>query len=348
MERGTILIVDDDPAIQKVLERGLRGYGYATYACGNGQEALSLLAAREVDPDCVLLDILMPVMTGLEALPQIKEIKPLAPVIMLTAFNELEGGLRSMKLGAFDYLVKPARLAHVTDTVDRALKYRAVLVANDRLNRENEAYRLLLEQKVADRTRELEQAYRKLRQTNIETVQVLAETIEAKDEYTRGHCQRVRLLSAGTARHLGLAAAEIELLEYAALLHDIGKIGVPESLLQKKDPLTEGERGVINTHPAIGASILRNVAALRPCLPAVRCHHERWDGGGYPDGLAGEAIDLTARIVCVCDAFDAMTTTRSYRRALAPESALRELEREGGRQFDPQVVRAFQAGGGLT
>ena len=340
-----ILVVDDDPAMQKVLNLGLESSGFRVRVCRNGREAVELLSDPAVNPDCMLLDIRMPEMTGLEALPRLKLLRPHSPVVMLTALNDPESGLESLKKGAFDYIVKPARLQQIRETVSRAIRHREALLENEMLARKNEEYRQRLEMMVEERTRELRAAYIRIRQVNIETVQVLAETIEAKDVYTRGHCQRVRALSVGVAEHLGYEAGGIEMLEYSALLHDIGKIGIPEIILNKKVPLEEDEYRVIRTHPDIGHSILRKVEFFVPVLGAVRQHHERWDGRGYPDGLAMEQIDPFARIINVCDSFDAMTSDRPYRSARTKEEAIEEILRESGRQFDPAMARAFVESG---
>ena len=165
---GSVLVVDDEPAMQKVLHLGLESSGFRVTACGNGMEAIELLSGSSIDPDCILLDTRMPVMTGLEALPRIKRLRPNSPVVMLTAFNDLETGLASLKSGAFDYIVKPARLQQIGETISRAMQFRAVLLENERLARKNEEYRLQLEMMVEERTRELQTAYRKLRQMNIQ------------------------------------------------------------------------------------------------------------------------------------------------------------------------------------
>jgi len=336
-----VLVVDDDPAMQKVLSLGLQRIGHHVTVARNGKEAIELLASGTIDPDCVLLDIRMPVMTGKEALPLIRAMKPLLPVIMLTAFNDLANGLESMKDGAFDYIVKPVRLDQLAEVIAKAMRYREGLLENADAMKRNEEYRMMLEQKVEIRTAELNDAYQKLRQTNIETVKVLAETIEAKDMYTQGHCMRVRMLSVEMAKAIGMEPELIEHLEYAALLHDIGKIGIPEKLLNKDGLLDPAELAVIRMHPVIGAQILSNVEFFAPCIKAVRQHHERWDGGGYPDGAAGEAIDPMARIIAVADSFDAMSSSRPYRAALPLEQALAEITTGAGTQFSPDVVRVF-------
>jgi putative two-component system response regulator len=338
---GKILVVDDDPAVRKVLGIGLTTSGYETRAAASGAEALEILHGGEFRPDCVLTDIRMPGMPGDRLLEMMRQELPLVPVIMLTALNQVETAVDTMRKGAFDYLLKPVRKAHLEETVRKALRFRDLQLENERLLRENEEYQRSLERKVEERTAELHRAYLKLQQANLETVKVLAETIEAKDPYTRGHCNRVRQFSARIASAAALPAAEAETLEYGALLHDIGKIGVPEALLNKSGRLEEQERQAFQFHPVLGAGILREVELFRPCLPIVRSHHEHFDGSGYPDGLSGEGIDLKARIVAVADAFDAMTSTRPYRPAMAVDTALRELHTGRGTQFDPRVVELF-------
>ncbi|MGA2612803.1 MAG: HD domain-containing phosphohydrolase [Spirochaetia bacterium] len=340
-----VLIVDDDPAIRKVLGIGLRGAGFEIYEAAAASEVLEVLRDSRFDPDCVMMDIRMPGMPGTELLTIVKKEHPLVPVIMLTALSELEIAVNSMKAGAFDYLSKPVRKTEVEQTVRKAIRFRKMQLENERLQRENQEYQRTLERKVEERTAQLAEAFRKLQQANIETVKVLAETIEAKDPYTRGHCSRVRLLSTRIASAMGIVKAEIDVLEYGALLHDIGKIGIPERLLNKNGRLEEEEYNVFKSHPALGASILNAVEFFRPCLPIVHHHHEWFNGQGYPDHLAGEQIDLKARIVSVADAFDAMTSSRPYRPATSTDRACEELRRGSGTQFDPRIVEAFQVSG---
>jgi len=341
---GRVLITDDDPAIQKVLTLGLSRAGFETRVASAGQLAVDLLTGGEFEPDCILLDIRMTGLTGLDVLPILKRERPLTPVIMLTALVDLDAGIQSMKRGAFDYLVKPVQKADVIDAIRKAIRYRDLLVENERLAAENREYQAYLELKVEERTAELFSAYRKLQKVNLETVRVLAETIEAKDPYTRGHCNRVRLLAVrlyDAVRPDSKDPNEREILEYGALLHDIGKIGIPEGLLHKNGRLTDEEVRIFNQHPTIGANILKEVEFFRPCLPIVRSHHEWHDGHGYPDGLKGDEIDFLVKIVSVADAFDAMTSTRPYRLALPVDRALGELSAGKGVQFDPELVDLF-------
>ncbi len=338
---GKILIVDDDPAIRKVLGISLENSGFEVISSEGGPEALSLLQEGKTEPDCILLDIRMPGLSGIEVLTRIKEEFPLISVIMLTAQTDLEVAIDTMRKGAFDYIVKPVRKLHLVETIKKALRYRQIQLENERLARENLEYQKSLERKVEERTVELIDAYKKLKKTNLETVKILAETIEAKDPYTRGHCNRVRILSAHLAHHIGMIKEDIEVLEYGALLHDIGKIGITESLLHKKTSLTEEERGSFELHTIIGENILKTVEFFKPCLFIVRNHHEWYNGNGYPDGIKGDEIGLSARIVATADAFDAMTSTRPYRKALSLGIAISELQKGKGLQFDPNLVNTF-------
>lgn len=339
-----VLIVDDDPAIRKVLDVGLGNAGFITHVASSANEALSLLRQRAFGVDCIVLDIRMPGLSGLEALPLLKEIDGKLQVIMLTAATDLDIGIEAMKRGAFDYLVKPVQRAELAESITKAVRYHQLLEENERLSRENREYQKRLELKIEERTAELFAAYRQLQQTNMDTVRMLAETIEAKDHYTRGHCTRVRMLAAELYARVASDTPDMEVLEYGALLHDIGKIGISEQLLNKNGRLTEEEHRLFASHPVIGETILRTVEFFRPCLPIVRNHHEWYNGKGYPDGLAGEEIAFLVRIVSVADSFDAMTSNRPYREALPVETALEELEKGMGTQFDPALVTAFVEG----
>jgi len=337
----TILAVDDDAAIRKVVTLLLEREGFTVRNAENGDDALAILSEHTFTPDCILLDIRMPGKSGTETLADLRKNHPLVPVIMLTASTAIETGIKTMKNGAFDYLVKPVRKLELVETVKKALHFRDILLENERLEKENLEYQKSLEKKVEERTKELFEAYGKLKKTNLETVLVLAETIEAKDPYTRGHCNRVRILSKEMAKMAGMDNDQIESLEYGALLHDIGKIGISELLLGKKGGLDDGERKIFNQHPLIGENIVKTVEFFNPCLPIVRNHHEWFNGSGYPDKKKGASISPMARIVSIADAFDAMTSDRPYRNSLPLETALLNLEESRETQFDPDLVDLF-------
>jgi len=339
--RARILIVDDDPVIRKVIGLGLEQSGFEVSAVDSGKEALARLRNGDAETDCVLLDIRMPEFSGIDVLDILKKEFPLVSVIMLTAQTDLETAVETMKKGAFDYIVKPVRKNQLVETIKKAVRYREIQLENERLARENLEYQRSLEKKVSERTRELIEAYSRLKKANLETVKILAETIEAKDPYTRGHCNRVRVISSKIAQLIGMDADGIEILEYGALLHDIGKIGITEALLNKTGSLSDEERKCFQLHTVIGENILKTVEFFKPCLFIVRNHHEWYNGKGYPDGLIGEKIGISARIAAIADAFDAMTSTRPYRRALSTEVAVMELLNGKGSQFDPALVDTF-------
>jgi putative two-component system response regulator len=338
---GRLLIVDDDPVIRKVLCIGLENAGFQVDTVENGKEALLYIRRNKEHPDCILLDIRMPDMSGIEVLELVKKDYPLISIVMLTAQTDLETAVDTMKRGAFDYIVKPVRKPQLVETIKKALQFRQIQLDNERLAKENLEYQKSLEIKVEERTRKLIEAYKKLKESNLETVKVLAETIEAKDPYTRGHCNRVRILSSKMAGIIGIDRENIEVLEYGSLLHDIGKIGISENLLHKAGNLTENERKTLQQHTIIGENILNTIDFFKPCLFIVRSHHERYDGKGYPDGADHDKIGISARIVAIADAFDAMTSTRPYRKALSTEVALNELMTGRGTQFDPMLIDTF-------
>ncbi len=339
--KNRVMIVDDDPAIRKVIGINLEKSGFEVMAFSKANDALVALKEGVFYPDCILLDIRMPGMSGIEFLVLLKKEHPNLPVIMLTALTDLETAVDTMRKGAFDYVVKPVRKIQLVETIKKAIRYGEILLENERLAKENLEYQRSLEKKVEERTRELILAYKKLKQTNLETVKLLAETIEAKDPYTRGHCNRVRKLSVEIANLIGFSREKTEALEYGALLHDVGKIGITEKLLHKNGPLNESEKKDFQRHTIIGETILSTVEFFRPCLKIVRHHHEWYNGNGYPDGLKGEEIDIEARIVAISDSYDAMTSTRPYRKALSTEIAIEELKKMKGKQFDPELVDLF-------
>lgn len=339
--RNKVMLIDDDPAIRKVIGINLEKAGFEVMAFPGATQALTTLRGGIFHPECILLDIRMPGMSGIELLVILKREYPNLPVIMLTALTDLETAVDTMRKGAFDYVVKPVRKIQLVETIKKAIRYREILLENERLAKENLEYQRSLEKKVEERTRELILAYKKLKQTNLETVRLLAETIEAKDPYTRGHCNRVRKLSVEIANQIDFSKERTEALEYGSLLHDVGKIGITEKLLHKNGPLSESEREDFQRHTIIGETILSNVEFFRPCLKIVRHHHEWYNGKGYPDKLKGNEIDIEARIVAISDAYDAMTSTRPYRKALSKEVALDELKRMKGKQFDPELVDLF-------
>ncbi|MCX8116690.1 MAG: response regulator [Desulfobacterota bacterium] len=332
MKEERILIVDDEEVICNVLERRLIKEGYLCVTAHNGKEALSRFYKENFS--LIISDIKMPEMNGIELLQKVKAIDPKMKMIMVTAYPEIDLAVNAMKLGAYDFIIKPADLDLIVMSVRKALE-------SKRLEEEIEAYQNRLEELVEERTLKLQQAYRTLKKAHLDSVKVLAEAIDAKDPYTRGHSDRVKRMSLAIARHLGFSEVRLEALEYGALLHDIGKIGIKDEVLQKQGPLTEEEYEYIREHPLIGVKIVEGVEFFKDKIPMIRHHHEFYDGSGYPDGLRGEEIPLEARIISLPDAFDAMTSVRPHRGVMPLQDVLAELERWKGKQFDPLVLEIF-------
>jgi len=324
-KQATILIVDDEEVIRRLLHQKLSSEGYQCQEAGNADQALNKLKSNPME--LVILDIKMPGKSGTELLPEIKVRYPDTAVIMATAITDTSTAIQCMKQGAYDYITKPFNLDEVVLSVDRALEKR-------RLELENRDYQQHLEQKV-------EAQARKIRASFLSAITALAYALEAKDKYTSGHSQRVAETSVAIAKELGLSQHSIERIRQAGLIHDIGKIGVRESVLNKPGRLTDEEFHHIKSHCETGEHILTPIVEDEEILKVVRHHHERYDGRGYPDGLKGEQIPLGARILAVADTYDAMTSERPYREAMSDETACDEIKRCKGTQFDPVVADAF-------
>jgi putative nucleotidyltransferase with HDIG domain len=327
-----ILIVDDEEVICNVLARRLGKEGYSSTTANDGKEALNHFYKGNFS--LIISDINMPEMNGIELLQKVKAIDPKVKMIMVTAYPEIDLAVNAMRLGAYDFIIKPADLDLIIMSVKKALE-------SKRLEEEIEAYHNRLEEMVEERTAKLQQAYRFLKKSYLDSVKVLTEAIDAKDPYTRGHSDRVKRMSLAIAKQMGFSEERLENLEYGALLHDIGKIGIKDEILQKQGPLSNEEYHYIQEHPLIGVKIVEGVEFFREKLPMIRNHHEYYDGSGYPDGLAGESIPLEARIITLPDAFDAMTSARPHRGMMPLQEVLEELEKCRGKQFDPKVVEIF-------
>jgi cyclic di-GMP phosphodiesterase len=330
--RSRILVADDEPEVRNVLCELLSGH-YECLTVASAAEALALL--RREHFDLVISDIMMQGMTGLEMVPHVKEIAPDTLIIMISGAQTIESAIESLRVGAFDYLMKPFELQFVEAVVRRALEHRALLVAK----RHYETY---LEELVRQRTEELNRAFNALEENYRTTLKALAAALETRDAETHGHSERVVNFSLKLGQELGLSREEMRSLEFGALLHDIGKIGVPDAILRKPGPLTEDEWTRMRRHPLLGQKILSGIEFLEGAAQVVAEHHEKWDGSGYPSGLRGHEIDIKARIFAVADTFDAIVSNRVYRNGKSYEVALSELRANAGQQFDPEVVAAFE------
>jgi putative two-component system response regulator len=311
-----ILVVEDNDVLRQGIQALLEVEGYVVHTASQGEEALEQL--KSITPDLILSDIAMPVMDGYSFFEQVRSTPEWVsiPFIFLTARKGREDIFTGKKLGVEDYLVKPVTRHELVTTIQ------------SRLSRSQQ---LLLAQ--------LQQAY-------ASSLIMLANAIELRDHYTRGHVERVRDHAHAIARHLGWTNVQLDQLQYGSILHDIGKIHISESVLKKPGKLSAEEWVEMEKHPIAGSELIKDIPYLAPAIPVVRYHHERWDGSGYPDGLIGEAIPLAARIVAVADSLDAMCTNRPYQSAQSPQDAYDEIIRESGQLYDPQVVEAFKAAWG--
>ncbi len=323
------LVVDDDPQVRHAIARVIESHGLATLEAGSGGEALELLG-REGELPLVISDINMAGMDGIAFLREALRLHPDMAVIMLTGVTEVSTAVECLKLGALDYISKPVMPEEVRARVDKALEKRQLVL-------QNRFYQKHLESRV----RELD---RRNKESLINGVQTLVHALEAKDAYTSGHSTRVSRYAVKTAVHLGYTGALLEQIRLGGELHDIGKIGTREAVLNKPGPLTPEEFEHIKGHTALGEKILAPFLGESPMvLRIVRSHHERMDGGGFPDALRAQAIPIEARIVAVVDAFDAMTTNRAYRLPRTPVEAFAELRRCVDTHFDTDVVGAFES-----
>jgi len=326
-----ILIVDDEVEITEILA-DLLSEDYECIKAGSAEDALARLSEGEFQ--LVISDITMPGMSGLDMIPHVKEISPETVVVMISGMQTVESAIGALRLGAFDYLMKPFDLRQVEAVVKRALEHHDLVTAKQR-------YENHLEELVEQRTAELDRALNSLEGAYRSTLKALTAALETRDSETHGHSERVVTYSLRLGREYGLNSDEMKSLEFGSLLHDIGKIGVPDSILRKPAKLTEEEWVRMREHPLHGQQILRGIEFLQGASRVVAQHHEKWDGTGYPLGLRGEEIDICARIFAVADAFDAITSDRVYRRGKPYEAAAQELDDWAGRQFDPKVVEAF-------
>src|SRR5258708_17323126 len=326
-----LLIVDDEPEVRGVLHDLLS----ATYQCAEASSAEEALAQlREHVFDLVISDITMSGMSGLEMIPHVKTVSPDTVIVMISGMQTVESAIGALRLGAFDYLMKPFDLRQVEAVVKRALEHHELIAAKQR-------YEKHLEELVQQRTAELDCALDSLEDAYRSTLKALTAALETRDSETHGHSERVVTYSLRLGREYGLNREEMKALEFGALLHDIGKIGVPDLILRKPSKLTEEEWVRMREHPMHGQQILRGIEFLKGAARVVAQHHEKWAGSGYPLGWRDEEVDVCARSVSVADAFDAITSDRVYRRGKSYEAAAQELDDWAGRQFDPKVVKAF-------
>ena len=332
MAARDILIVDDDRQVRDVLCEIFVSAGYNVRLAVDGREGLEIFRASR--PPLMITDLQMPVMTGVQLLQAVRDLDTDAAVVVLTGAADVRTAIESLKLGAYDFILKPVDVDELLIATERALERRQLLI-------ERREYQAMLERRVEEATRDLEAAYRQLQETYRTTLEALGSALDTRDVGTEAHSRRVHGYALAIAREAGVPDADMTDLAHGTLLHDIGKIGIPDAILLKPGPLTKDEWVIMRRHPEIGKRLIESIPFLRGAVPIVHCHHEKWDGSGYPRGLTGEEIPVGARIFSVVDALDAMTFDRPYSKAIAFEAARAEIKRCAGSHFDPQVVEAF-------
>jgi response regulator RpfG family c-di-GMP phosphodiesterase len=327
-----VLLVDDECAVWKLLGEKLGRSGFDWHGCSSPEEALALLGNEHFD--AIVSDLKMPGMSGMELLSEIQARHPHLAFVMATGEDDIRVAVDAMKHGADDYLVKPFHLDAAVESVRRALRKKF-------MEAELERYRHQLEEMVEQRTHQLQMAMRRIERAYDETLEALGAALDLRDTETAGHSRRVSLYCLEIARAIGCTNDQLKTIARGSYLHDIGKIGIPDSVLLKQGKLTPEEMAIMQTHVRIGYELLSRIPFLSSASEIVLAHQERYDGAGYPQGIVGEEIPLGARIFAVADTLDAMTSDRPYRQALPFETAREEIIRESGKQFDPDVVRVF-------
>jgi putative nucleotidyltransferase with HDIG domain len=326
-----VLVVDDEVGLRLSMSALLKNDGHDVLVAQDVRSALVVLEQSPVD--VVISDIIMPGESGVEFLAQVRERDPSVAVILFTGEPCVETASEALRQGAFDYLAKPVSKAALLAVVARAAQAKARHDLNVRLTAENEAYRASLEAEVATRTAQLSNALRG-------TIRVVADMLDTRDPYTGGHQRSVARLAAAIAGELDLSGDDRDGVEMAAIVHDIGKIGVPAEILTKPSRLSPTEFSLVKEHARIGFEILRKVEFPWPIADIILQHHERLDGSGYPQGLRGDAVRIEARILGVADVVEAMSSHRPYRPALGTDAALDEVLRNRDRLYDAAVVDA--------
>jgi putative nucleotidyltransferase with HDIG domain len=328
-----ILVVDDEEAIREIVASMLTTAGYACKQAGSGMEALAILTSGE-EFELMLSDLMMADLDGIGLLERTKEKYPDMPVVMVTAVHDISVALAAIRNGAYDYLLKPFEREQLLNMVSRALE-------NRRLKVENRTYQTNLESLVANRTEQLQATVRELERSYDITLQALGDALDLKDRETEGHSRRVTAFTMAIARAMGLPGEAVATIARGAFLHDIGKMAIPDKILQKPGKLDADETAIMKEHCFKGYQIVKKIPFLTAACEIVYSHQERFDGTGYPRGLKGEEIPLGARIFSVADTLDAITSDRPYRAARSLAVARKEIQDWSGKQFDPEVVEVF-------
>jgi response regulator RpfG family c-di-GMP phosphodiesterase len=330
-----VLVVDDEDSIRTALSKFLRARGYEVTAASNGEEALAAVADGQKFA-LMLCDIRMPGLSGVELVPKVLEIDPEIAVMMLTAVNDANTATEALAAGAMDYLMKPVELKDLERAIERILHRRALIHEQRNVER-------LIREEVSARTDELHAERRATQAMSVAVIEALINAQEAKDVYLRGHSQRVADLAASIANAMGLDDELVEDIRLAGRVHDLGKIGIREAVLNKPDKLTPEEFEHVKDSVRLSVEILSPLKHLARILPYIQDHQEHWDGSGYPRGLRGPEAAIGGRILHVADAYDAMTSRRAFREPMPPQQAMDILAEFAGVQFDPDVFQALKS-----